>query len=263
MSDLDTGNRSSRRLWAFAAIGALMLHLGGAALALTHLKDDEDIGGLGANGAEVIDIDMAAPKVESDDMPVGPDSQAQDPSQFMPEQKAETDQTDLPKAVPTTTDEADQQVTTSEVKKPTEEEQKVAAVQTQAQDAQEAAIDSSRRSFDEKTPEADKAKAPNVGIGKDREKLTANWGRKISAYFELHKKFPPGKNKKAQVKLALVLNRLGHVVSVDVKETSGDPAYDEAAVAMVRRSDPVPKPPAGLTDDEFPFTLPVNFTPPK
>lgn len=262
MSNLDTGNRTSRRLWFLAAVGALVLHVGGAALALTHLKDDEDIDGLGANGAEVIDIDMASPKVENDEVPVGQDSVAQTASPQLQEQKAEVEQTDLPKDTPTTTDEADQQVTTADVKKPTEE-QKVAAVQTNASDAQEASEDSARKSLDDKAPEAEKTKAPNAGIGKDKEKLTANWGRKISAYFELHKKFPPGKKAKVQVKLALVLNRLGHVVSVDVKESSGDQAYDDAAVAMVRRSDPVPKPPAGLTDDEFPFTLPVNFNPPK
>jgi periplasmic protein TonB len=262
MSDLDTGERTSRRLWVCAAAIALALHLGGAALALTNLKGDEDDGGLGANGAEVIDIDMASPNVENDEVPVGQDSVAQTASPQLQEQKAEVEQTELPKAMPTTTDEADQQVTTSDVKKPTEEE-KVAAVQTNASDAQEASEDSARKALDEKAPEAEKIKAPNIGIGKDQQKLAANWGRKISAYFELHKKYPAGKKGSAQVKLALVLNRLGHIVTVDVKESSGDPAYDEAAVAMVRRSDPVPKPPAGLTDDEFPFTLPVNFNPPK
>ncbi len=32
---------------------------------------------------------------------------------------------------------------------------------------------------------------------------------------------------------------------------------------MVRRSDPVPTPPAELTDDQFSFSLPVNFKKPK
>ncbi|MGJ5177399.1 cell envelope integrity protein TolA [Bradyrhizobium oligotrophicum] len=261
-SDLDTGHFPSRRLWFLAIMGALMLHVGGAALALTHLKDDEDDGGLGAAGAEVIDIDMGSPRVENDEVPVGQDSVAQTAAPQMQEQKAEVEQTDLQKDIPTTTEEADREVTTSDVKKPTEE-QKVATVQTQASEAQEASEDSARKALDEKAPEAEKTKAPNVGIGKDRERLTANWGRKISAYFELHKKYPPGKKSAVQVKLAIVLNRLGRIVSVDVKESSGDTEYDQAAVAMVRRSDPVPKPPAGLTDEEFPFVLPVKFNPPK
>lgn len=262
MSDLDSGNRSWR-LWTLAAVGALMLHVGGAAFALSRGMENDDVEGLGAVGAEVIDIDMASPRVENDDAPVGQqDAPAQTASQEVQEQKAEVEQTDLPKDMPTTTDEADQQVTTADVKKPVEE-QKVATVQTTASNYSEASEESARKSLDDKAPEAEKTKAPNVGIGKDKDRMTANWGRKISAYFELHKKFPEGKKGKAQVQLTLVLNRLGHIVSVGVTESSGDPAYDDAAVAMVRRSDPVPKPPAGLTDDEFAFTLPVNFTPPK
>src|SRR6201989_3041033 len=121
MTDLDSGGRSSRRLWFCAALIALGLHIGGAAWALTDLKGDDDDGGLGAAGAEVIDIDMASPKLEDDDLPQGEDHVAQTASAATPEQKAEPDQTDLPKDVPTQTDEADRAVTTSDVKKPTEE----------------------------------------------------------------------------------------------------------------------------------------------
>jgi hypothetical protein len=32
---------------------------------------------------------------------------------------------------------------------------------------------------------------------------------------------------------------------------------------MIHRSDPVPLPPAGLTDDTYSFSLDVNFTKPK
>ena len=106
----------------------------------------------------------------------------------------------------------------------------------------------------------DRAKATNRGIGKDKGKLTADWGKQISAYFELHKRYPDVKKKKnATVKVHLVLNRLGNVVQLDIAESSGDPAFDEAAIAMIRRSDPVPRPPAGLTDDTVSFSLNVNF----
>ena len=33
----------------------------------------------------------------------------------------------------------------------------------------------------------------------------------------------------------------------------------EAAISMIRRADPVPRPPAELTDDTFSYTLNVNF----
>jgi protein TonB len=59
--------------------------------------------------------------------------------------------------------------------------------------------------------------------------------------------------------VSLVLNRLGHVVSAAVLQSSGDALYDEAALSMIHRSDPVPRPPAKLTDDEFAYSLDVNF----
>ncbi len=74
---------------------------------------------------------MASPKIEDDELPAGVDSTAQAASNAMPEQKAEVEQTDLPKDVPTETDDADRVVTTSDVKKPVEEE-KVKAVETKA-----------------------------------------------------------------------------------------------------------------------------------
>jgi protein TonB len=40
---------------------------------------------------------------------------------------------------------------------------------------------------------------------------------------------------------------------------SGDPAFDEAALAMVHRSDPVPSPPPLVADEGLSFTLPVVF----
>jgi periplasmic protein TonB len=262
MSDLDTGHKSSRRLWVCAAVGALLLHIGGAAFALTQIKGDATDGGLGADGAEIA-IEMASPKVPDDDLPAGEDSDASKASPALPDQKAEVAEADRPKDIPTETDDPDRVVTTNDSKKPKEEEEKVAAVQTQASQESVEQAASSRKALDEKAPEAEKAKAPNVGIGKDRDRLTADWGRKISAYFKLHQRYPDGRRKAATVKIALVLSRLGHVLSVDVIDSSGDAAFDEAAVAMVRRSDPVPKPPAALKDDEFSFNLPVVFNAPK
>jgi protein TonB len=46
---------------------------------------------------------------------------------------------------------------------------------------------------------------------------------------------------------------------VRVVKGSGDAAFDEAAVAMVRRSDPLPAPPPLIADDGLSFTVPVIF----
>jgi TonB family protein len=52
---------------------------------------------------------------------------------------------------------------------------------------------------------------------------------------------------------------MGHVLSTSIVKGSGDRAFDEAALAMVRRSDPVPQPPPLVADEGLSFTLPVIF----
>ncbi|MFB9267166.1 TonB family protein [Bradyrhizobium erythrophlei] len=260
MSDLD--QRSSKQLWVIAAVVALALHLGGAALALANLRSDDGDEGLGAAGAEYA-VELASPKVPDDELPPGPDSEASQAQQEVMQQKAEVKDAELPQDRPMEADDPDRIVTPNNTKKPKEEDAKVAAVETNAQDYSPAAEATSRKALDEAAREAETAKAPNPGIGKDRLGLTAKWGKKISAYFELHKRYPENKSKTTTVKVSLVLNRRGNVVNVAIAESSGDPAFDEAAISMIRRSDPVPAPPAELTDDQFAFSLDVKFKKPK
>jgi periplasmic protein TonB len=262
MSDPVTEQTSSRRLWILAALAALALHVGGAALALANLRADDGDDGLGANGAEYA-VEMTSPKLPETDLPPGPDSEA---SQFQPQQmqqQAELKETDLPKEMPQEAEDPDRLVTENDSKKPVEETTKVAKVETQAVEEAPNSVESAKQSLDQNAREDEKAAAPHQGIGKDLRRLTAEWGKRLSAYFELHKRYPKDKSKTTTVKLSLVLNRRGNVVSVDVAESSGDPVFDNEAIAMVRRSDPVPVPPAELTEDQFAFSLPVNFKKPK
>lgn len=259
MTDVDLEQKPSWRLWGLAAIAALTLHFGGAALAIAHLKGSDSDEGLGANGVEIA-FEMASPKVTDEQLPPGPDTDASMASPQLAEQKAEVKESELPKDKPNETEDPDRIVTENESKKPKEDDPKVAAVQTQASTESVAQEATARQTLDESAPESDKAKAPNLGIGKDKQKLAADWARQISAYFEQHKRYPNvKKHKNATVKVSLVLNRLGNVVQVGVLESSGDPAFDEAAISMIRRSDPVPRPPAELTQDTFSYSLNVNF----
>jgi periplasmic protein TonB len=244
-----------------AAAAALALHIGGAALAIAHLQTDEGDDSLGAQGIE-IGLDLASARTEVADLPPGPDSDAAMASPALADQKAVEKETDLPKAMPTEAEDPDRVVTTTDSTKPKEDDPKVAAVQTSASQ-ESAAQEATARQVFEDARESEKPTVVNQGLGKDKQRLTANWGRKISAYFELHKRYPADRKKATKVKVSLVLNRRGNVVSVGVLESSGDPAFDEAALSMIRRSDPVPQPPAGLTDDQFSFNLDVNFTKPK
>lgn len=261
-TDPDFDLRTSKRLWVIAAVTAVGLHLGGAALALTNLRGDDGDEGLGAAGAEYA-VELASPDVPDDAAPPGAPADEQQAVQEMAQQKAEVKDTDLPQAKPMEADDPDRIVTEDTAKKQKEDDVKVAKVETNAQEAQQASEAAAPTKLED-ARQSETTKAPNPGIGKDKLALTAKWGKKISAYLDLHKKFPENvKAKEGKVKLALVLNRLGKVLSVAVMETSGDAAFDDAAVSMVHRSDPVPAPPAGLTEDQFSFTLPVTFNKPK
>src|ERR1700761_2923760 len=258
MSEFAQEQRPPWRLWTMAAVAAVSLHVAGAALALAHLNPDDGSDGLGTNVAE-IGVELTSPSAEETELPPGPDADASVASPALAEQKAEVKPTDLPKETPKESDDPDRVVTQNEQKKPTDDDPKTEAVQTAASQESEAQEASARQHI-EGAREANAAAAPNLGIGKDNQRLSAKWAKQISAYFELHKRYPKTeKIKAAKVKVSLVLNRLGHVVSLAVAETSGDPLFDEAALDMIRRSDPVPRPPATLTDDTFAYNLDVNF----
>lgn len=262
MSDLDHEPKAPKRLWISAAVIALGLHLGGAALAIAHLPSDDGDDGLGANGAEYA-VEMTSPKAPDYDLPPGPDTEAAQESPQLAEQKAEVKETELPKDQLHEAEDPDRIVTQNDSQKPKEDEPKVATVETQASDESHAQLETARQTLDEAAREDEKAKAPSLGLGKDNLKLTAEWGRKISAYFKLHQRYPKDRNKAATVKVSLVLNRRGNIVTANVAQSSGDVVFDDAAISMIKRSDPVPTPPAALTDDIFSFSLDVNFTKPK
>ena len=131
MNELDTERRPSRRLWVFAALGALALHVGGAALAVAHLRTLELDDSLGAPAIE-IGVEMTSPHVEAADLPPGPDTEASLASPAVPEQKAELKDNELPKERPAETEDPDLVVTRNDSSKPKEDSSKVAAVQTPA-----------------------------------------------------------------------------------------------------------------------------------
>lgn len=254
--DLDLERKPSRRLWIFAAVAALALHMGGAALAIVHLDDDSYGAQLGAQGVEV-GLVFGSDKNEMSDAPPGPDTSESAAAPALAEQKAVEKESDLPKAMPIESDTPDRLVTTTDSKKPVEEEQKVAAVPTSASDPSVAQIETARPNFDEKGDGI-----LEQGLLKDKKAREAKWNEMISAVIESHKTrhYPKAARKKsASVKVTFVLNRLGNVIDVNVVESSGDKSFDAAAVAMIRSCDPMPKPPTELTDDTFSRTVNVNF----
>jgi periplasmic protein TonB len=260
MSGLDSEPRASRWLWLAAGVAALALHIGGAALAVAHLRIVDPDDSLGAQAIE-IGLEMMSPHVQATDLPPGPDTDASVASPAIAEQKAELKETELPKDMPTETSDPDRLVSPTDSNKPKEDDTKVAAVETSASLQSEAAEATARQTLDDSAPKADLARAPNLGLGKDNRKLKAKWESKLSGYIKLHMRYPKvQKDKAAIVTVSLVINRQGKVLSAGVFQSSGDPVFDEAAISTIRRSDPLPRPPAELTDEQFSYVLPMSFT---
>jgi TonB family protein len=261
MPEVDTERKSSRRLWIFAGLGAIALHAGGGALAIAHLRVSDPDETFGAPAIQ-IGLEMGSPELDPTDLPPGLDSEASVASPALAEQKAEFKESQLPKDNPTSeTDDADRAVTRNDSKRPQEHDARLAAVETSASQESVAAAATARQSLDVAAPKTEVATAPNIGLGKDTRRLKAKWESKLSAYLQSHLRYPKDrKNKNKTVALNLVFNRLGHVLSVSIDKSSGDRSFDDAAISTVRRSDPLPRPPAALTDEQFSYILPMKFT---
>jgi protein TonB len=257
MRDLDSEQKPSRRLWILAALGALVLHVGGGALALAHLQGDEPDDS-SATPAIEIGLEAASPHLEPTDLPAGPDTDASVASPALAEQQAELKQSDLPKEVPTETEDPDRVVAPNDSQKPREEE-KIAAVQTSAS-TESIAAQATAMPSTETLPEALRSVAPAQGNGQSTQRARVTWEKELVAHLDKHKRYPTDRSQKsAEIQLSLALDRMGHVVSVSILKGSGDAAFDQAALDMVRRSDPVPQPPPLVADEGLNFTLPVIF----
>jgi protein TonB len=258
MPDLDTEQRPSRRLWVLAAAAALALHLGGVALAVAHLRTDDADDTFGAPAIEV-GLEMESPHLEATDLPPGPDTDASVASPALAEQKAELKETELPKDVPTETEDPDRVVTPNDSHKPQEDDPKVAKVETSAS-TESVAAEATATPSTEAIPEGPRSVAPAQGTGESAKRMRATWQKELIAHLDKHKRYPAERSQKtAEILISFALDRMGHVLSTSIVKGSGDAAFDEAALAMVRRSDPVPQPPPLVADEGLNFTLPVIF----
>jgi TonB family protein len=101
---------------------------------------------------------------------------------------------------------------------------------------------------------------PEQGTGASPQRVRATWQKELIAHLDRHKRYPATASLQgAETLVNFVIDESGHVVSSTVVRGSGDASFDEAALAMIQRSDPVPKPPAPVVQEGLSFTLPVIF----
>jgi periplasmic protein TonB len=250
--------RAPRSIWPLAALGAVLIHAGCVALALDNLKPDDASDELGAPAIE-IGLDLEAPHRDPVNLPPGPDADASSASPEVVEQKTVVEQTDLPKATPTETDDPDRVVAPQETKKPEDDAPKTPTVQTAPSNASVAA-EATAMPSPETAQEAARSTAPDLGTGESLRRERATWQKELAVHLGKYKRYPDNRPpRSAEVGLMIVFDRTGHVVSVEVAKSSGDAAFDAAALDMMRRADPVPAPPPLVADQGLTFPMPVIF----
>jgi TonB family protein len=258
MSDNGRHRQLSPAVWVLAALGALAIHAGGVALALGYMHPDDADDDLGAPAID-IGVVLTSPRLDPTDLPVGPDTDASAASPAVVEQKAIVEQTELPKAQPTETDDPYRVVSPVEANKPKDDDPKMATLQADPSEASVATQATATPSV-ESAPESPRSVAPSQGTGESAVRERVTWEKELAAHFNKFKRYPSDRAAQAaQVVVSFVLDRVGHVLATHVVKGSGDPSFDDAALAMLQRSDPVPPPPPLVADQGLTFTLPVIF----
>jgi protein TonB len=88
----------------------------------------------------------------------------------------------------------------------------------------------------------------------------ATWQRLLVAQLERHKRYPPhAQGKVGEARLAFSIDRGGHVVASRIVHSSGSDALDDEALALIKRAAPLPPPPAGISDDQLSFVVPIRY----
>jgi len=246
---------ASRAHWIIAALAALAIHAS-IAVAVFHYMSDAT-NDLGAPGL-VIDVDLNAPPPDPTDLPVGPSAEALSPAPPVMSQKAVVEVADLPRAIPTETDNPDWASTLDE-KKADEQDPKAAAVQAAPSNASVTSEATTLPSVDGALP-SQRSATPALGTGNRAVRDRVTWEKELAAHFDKFKRYPYGRTERgAEVVVTFVLDSMGHVISTQIKKSSGDSAFDAAALAMLKRADPVPPPPPAVAEGGLAFTLPVIF----
>ena len=238
-----------------SALGSVALHAGLAALAIKYLASD-DYDELGAP-AIVIDVELLAPRREAFDLPVGPDVEASVAAPVVV-RKDTVEPTVPQRDITDETEEPDRVVAPIERKKPVQEEPDQPTVPVLATQASLAAEVTAPPSLE--TIEKSLRSVAPAGTGVSAERVRATWEKDLIAHLDRHKRYPVQHSlPSATILVNFVLDKDGHVLAAKIVAGSGDASFDDAALRMIRRADPVPKPPAVVVSAGLDFTLPVNF----
>lgn len=256
---LSSDGRPSRLVWVVAAALAVALHAGAAAPFLLGGAPEADDDDLGAPAIE-IGMELAAPKQERADLPPGPESDNSAASTASIQQRATPpEKMEAPEEKPVEAESPDRVVTPERIEPPKEVEPQPAKEKTD-QSAESTPSEAAAPPSVETAREAPTSVAPTQGTGASASRVRATWQRQLVAHLNRNKRYPGSRTRRdIEIVVRFTIDRTGHLLSAEIAASSGDPAFDEAALAMLRRSDPLPMPPPAVADESLTYSVPVRF----
>jgi protein TonB len=96
---------------------------------------------------------------------------------------------------------------------------------------------------------AEKSAQPAPGPSPQQLAAKASWEGTLLAHLQKYKKYPPGaqaRGKEGLNRLRFVVDAEGNVLSYELVGRSGNADLDRATLDMIRRAQPLPKPPADM-----------------
>ncbi|SEM60190.1 protein TonB [Pseudomonas sp. ok272] len=97
-----------------------------------------------------------------------------------------------------------------------------------------------------------KSAQPAPGPSPAQNAAKVNWQGTLLAHLQKYKKYPPGaqaRGKEGLNRLRFVVDAEGQVLSFELVGRSGNADLDRATLEMIRRAQPLPKPPADLLNN--------------
>ncbi|MEH2610035.1 energy transducer TonB [Bradyrhizobium sp. AZCC 1693] len=249
MIELAAEDRSDLRRWMFSSLAVLSVYAGLTATLATWRHAD-DTAAAEPSGAIVVDLAplAAAPSSTPTDIAPGPEQVMSEAQPVAKPNETPPDETpDLPSA-------PDPDAAVALQAKPHPDvmpQQQAAAATTSAPPAITDRI-------------APVAVAPTQGVPNDKNsEAVVTWRTRVLALVEKNKRYPEAarsRREQGTAQVSFTLDRKGMVINARVIQSSGSNALDEEAIALLKRAQPFPAPPATFPGELVVVRQPIRFT---
>lgn len=274
--------------WGSCLILALGIHAAGAMVLRAYWQPDSDAVASGPVILVDFATDAAAPAAAQPDLPPGPRQPQADaepvpeppgvtasvaPASQQPAERTEIEPEPAPAPTPesaagppdnVTAAEPVPTLTTMPPPRPREEIERERAEEARKRNEQ---TKRQRRASLASAPstaprQSARAVAPAPGAGAPDRRALPGWMSQLVARLERYKRYPAAAQARGEhgvAQLAFSVDRSGHVHDARIVRSSGSVLLDRATLALVRRAEPLPPPPAGMPGARIPVVVPVRY----